>query len=60
MFLGLSDGHAGYERIEATARVESDADDAALQALHEHVVRTSPVGNTIERPVELEARLIRA
>ena len=60
VFLGLAEGHAGYERIEATARVDSDADDAALQALHEHVVRTSPVGNTIERPIELDAQLIRA
>ena len=60
VFLGLAEGHAGYERIEATAHVESDADDAALQQLHEHVVRTSPVGNTIEHPVELDARLVRA
>jgi uncharacterized OsmC-like protein len=60
VFLGLAEGHAGYERIAATARVDSDADDAALQALHEHVVRTSPVGNTIERPIEFDARLIRA
>ena len=60
VFLGLAEGHAGYERIEATARVESDADDGALQQLHEHVVKTSPVGNTIEHPVELDARLIRA
>jgi uncharacterized OsmC-like protein len=60
VFLGLAEGHAGYERIEVTARVESDADDAALQELHEHVVKTSPVGNTIEHPVELDARLIRA
>ena len=60
VFLGLAEGHAGYERIEATAHVESDADDGALQELHEHVVRTSPVGNTIEQPVEFDARLIRA
>ena len=60
MFLGLAEGHAGYERLEAVARVESDADDEALQSLHEHVVRTSPVGNTIERPIEFDARLIRA
>jgi uncharacterized OsmC-like protein len=60
VFLGLAEGHAGYERIEATARVESDADDAALQQLHEHVVRTSPVGNTIEHSVGLDARLVRA
>jgi uncharacterized OsmC-like protein len=60
VFLGLAEGHAGYERIEATAHVESDAADDALQQLHEHVVRTSPVGNTIEHPVQLDARLVRA
>jgi uncharacterized OsmC-like protein len=60
VFVGLAEGHAGYERIEATARVESDAGDAELQQLHEHVIRTSPVGNTIEHPVALEARLVRA
>jgi uncharacterized OsmC-like protein len=60
VFLGLAEGHAGYERIEATARVGTDADDAALEQLHEHVLRTSPVGNTIEHPVQLDARLVRA
>jgi uncharacterized OsmC-like protein len=59
VFLGLAEGHAGYERIEATARIESDAGDAELQQLHEHVLRTSPVGNTIEHPVALDARLVR-
>ena len=59
VFLGLAEGHAGYERIEVTASVESDAADDALQALHEHVVKTSPVGNTIEHPVELQARLVK-
>lgn len=59
VFLGLEDGHAGYDRIEAVARVDSDAADADLQALHEHVIRTSPVGNTIERPVTLDARLVK-
>ena len=60
VFLGLAEGHAGYERLRVVARVQSDADDAALQALHEHVVKTSPVGNTIEHPIELDARLVRA
>jgi uncharacterized OsmC-like protein len=59
VFLGLEEGHAGYDRIEATARVDSDAGDEELQALHEHVIRTSPVGNTIERPVALDARIVR-
>ena len=57
-FLGVAEGNAGYEHIELTTRVDSDANDAQLQELHEHVVRTSPVGNTIERPVELRTRLI--
>jgi uncharacterized OsmC-like protein len=58
-FLGVAEGNAGYERIELTTRVDSDADEVQLQELHEHVVRTSPVGNTIERPVELRTRLIK-
>jgi uncharacterized OsmC-like protein len=60
VFLGVAEGHAGYETIDLTTRVESDADDAQLQELHDHVVRTSPVGNTIERPVELRARLVKS
>jgi uncharacterized OsmC-like protein len=60
VFLGLAEGHAGYDRIELTTRVDSDADDAALQELHEHVVKTSPVGNTIEHPVELRTRLVKS
>jgi uncharacterized OsmC-like protein len=60
VFLGVAEGNAGYDRIELTTHVDSDADDAELQQLHEHVVRTSPVGNTIERPVELSTRLVKA
>jgi uncharacterized OsmC-like protein len=60
VFLGLADGHAGYDRIQATARVDSDADDRELQDFHRHVVATSPVGNTIEQPVALDARLVKA
>jgi uncharacterized OsmC-like protein len=60
VFLGVAEGHAGYQHIELTTRVDSDADEAQLQELHEHVVRTSPVGNTIEQPVELRARLVKA
>jgi uncharacterized OsmC-like protein len=59
VFLGVAEGNAGYHHIEVTARVDSDADEARLQELHEHVVRTSPVGNTIERPVELRGRLVK-
>jgi len=46
---------AGYDAI----RVSSDADDAQLQDLHEHVVRTSPASNTIECPVKLRTRRVK-
>ena len=60
VFLGLVDGHAGYERIEVTACVESDASAEELEALHQAVVATSPVGHTLQNPVELVTRLVKA
>lgn len=60
VFLGLVDGHAGYERIEVTTRVESDASAEELEALHQAVVATSPVGHTLQKPVELVTRLVKA
>jgi hypothetical protein len=38
-------------------RIDSDASTDVIEALHEHVLRTSPVGNTLERPVAIHARL---
>lgn len=57
VFLGLAEGHAGYERIEVTATIESDSPPEELEALHAHVVRTSPVGHTLSNPVELDLKL---
>ena len=55
-FLGLEDGHAGYETLRATVHIESDADDTAIRELHDKVVATSPVGHTLSRaiPVAIE------
>lgn len=58
VFLGLAEGHAGYDKIEVTAYVESDAGAEELEEIHRAVVATSPVGNTLERPVALDARLV--
>ena len=54
VFLGLKPGNAGYPSVNV--RVYLDA--AALDELHQHVLRTSPVGNTITKPVEINAELV--
>ena len=53
----LAGGDGGANPVGSARR---SAAATRLQALHEHVVRTSPVGNTIERPIEFDARLIRS
>ncbi len=57
VFFGLKDGHAGFREIDIVVRIDSDASPEALESLHEAVLRTSPVGNTLERPVTIHARL---
>lgn len=59
-FLGVAEGHAGYSDIEVTTYIDSDADQAQLEELHRAVVATSPVGNTIENPVPLNARIVKS
>lgn len=56
-FLGLADGHAGYEGIRATVNIDSDATAAQLEALHNKVVSTSPVGHTLSRPIPVSIEL---
>ncbi len=59
-FLGLSEeGHPGYREIVAKAYVDADADEETLQAIWAETVRTSPVGNTLARPVALRPELSR-
>lgn len=56
-FLGLEQGNAGFSSIKATVHIESDADDAELDALHQKVVTTSPVGHTLTRAVQVAVDL---
>jgi len=51
-FLGLSEeGHPGFEEIKAKLFVQADADQATLREIWERTVKTSPVHNSLVRPV---------
>ena len=57
-FLGLDpEGHAGYQSIRASVKIDSDATPEQLAQLHERVVGTSPVGHTLNRPVPVSIEL---
>jgi uncharacterized OsmC-like protein len=56
-FLGLAQGHAGFERIRASVKLRTGADPDAVAALHRSVVSTSPVGHTLSHPVPVEFTL---
>ncbi|MDT7887672.1 MAG: OsmC family protein [Desulfurococcales archaeon] len=62
VFLGLSNqGHPGYKRIIAKAYIDAEADEKTVREIWEETVRTSPVGNTLARQVEIvpEAKVVR-
>ncbi len=56
-FLGLADGHAGYESIKARVSIESDASLEEIKELHRKVVATSPVGHTLQRAIPVSVDL---
>ncbi|MDA8171968.1 MAG: OsmC family protein [Nitrospiraceae bacterium] len=63
-FLGLEppeslhmDKLPGYKTVRAKIKIDSPADKKALQELHDQVMKTSPVGITLSRPVKLESKL---
>lgn len=56
-FLGLSDGNPGFDTIRATVHLESQAPRDLVEELHCSVTRTSPVGNTLRRPIPVDIRL---
>jgi uncharacterized OsmC-like protein len=56
-FLGLRPGHAGYNAINVKVHLESDAGEDELQALHEAVIGTSPVGHTLQAAVPVSIEL---
>ncbi|MFP3190473.1 MAG: osmotically inducible protein OsmC, partial [Thermoproteota archaeon] len=58
VFLGISnEGHPGYRKVIAKAYVEADCDEKTLKEIWEETVRTSPVGNTLARNVEIVPQL---
>lgn len=56
-FLGLADGNAGYSGISVKVNIDSDASAADIQALHDKVTNTSPVGHTLSRAVPVKIDL---
>ena len=56
-FLGLKEGNAGFSGISVKVKLDSDASPEALQALHEKVKQTSPVGHTLNRAVPVDIEL---
>ena len=53
-FLGLGgEGHAGFDTINAKLWVQADADEATLKDVWAKTVDTSPVHNSLARPVTI-------
>ena len=56
-FLGLAQGNAGYEAIQVSVNLASDATVEQLAELHDRVVGSSPVGHTLSRAVPVRIEL---
>ena len=57
-FLGLSDAvRPGYENLRLTCRIKSDAARETVEALWDHVKRTSPVLDIVRNPVPVDLHL---
>jgi uncharacterized OsmC-like protein len=56
-FLGLREGHAGYEAVRVAVHLDADASPQQLQQLHEAVVGTSPVGHTLQAAIPVSIAL---
>lgn len=57
-FLGLApEGNAGYDNISVRVSIDSDASAEEIEALHQKVVGTSPVGHTLSRAVPVKIEL---
>ena len=53
----LDDVNPGYEGINISFKIESDASEETLQELIELAKKVSPVANTISRPTPINVRL---
>lgn len=60
-FLGLGQAqgsdNAGYRGIKVDVHLDAEGDKKVLEAIHQHVMATSPVGHTISRPVPVDFKL---
>ena len=60
-FFGLSDKvNLGYDSIKAKVRLDADAPKEKLQELYQYVLKTSPVGCSLSRPVRIDSELVTA
>ncbi|XVS60882.1 OsmC family protein [Actinosynnema sp. CA-299493] len=57
VFLGLAEGHAGFDTITATVRIDSTAPRQDIEALHAKVTGSSPVGHTLGSAVPVTVNL---
>lgn len=57
VFLGLAEGHAGFDSITAKVRIVSPAARADLETLHAKVTASSPVGHTLAAAVPVHVEL---
>jgi hypothetical protein len=53
VFVGLAEGHAGFDAIRARIDIETGADPAVVEELLDQVSATSPVGHTLTNPVSV-------
>ncbi|RKT55735.1 OsmC family protein [Saccharothrix australiensis] len=58
VFLGLAEGHAGFDSITARVRIDSTAPREEIEALHAKVIGSSPVGHTLARAVPVAVELV--
>ncbi|MGM1064421.1 OsmC family protein [Saccharothrix sp. Mg75] len=58
VFLGLAEGHAGFDTITASVRIDTTAPREDVEALHAKVLRSSPVGHTLGNAVPVTVELL--
>ncbi len=58
-FFGLSDEvPPGFINVRAVVHLDADATPEQLQALHEHTLKTSPVGSILTQPLPVTTELV--
>lgn len=57
-FMGLREGHAGFNNIVVEVDLKTDATPEALEELHTKVRTTSPIGHTVNNAVPLTIKAV--